>query len=240
MNMAKSRVFFSPNVDEETCDSLCNILGFRSTPNLGKYLGFPIQHKNSSSRDFDFILERVHNKLQGWKAKLLSMVGRLTLTKAVLSAIPSYTMQGCILSSRILANLDKVRRNFLWGSTDEKKKLHMVGWSKVTKQKNRGGLGLHAARERNTTLAAKLYWRMKEENGELKSKVLKFKYKRRTISSKAPKSRSWKAVLHGAAACEVGSKWSLGNNSQLSFWDCKVEFNQLSCWLSSMPNLLVI
>ena len=113
VNMTKSKVFFSPNVGQENRDSFCSTLGFRSTPNLGKYLGFPIQHKGSSSRDFDFVLERVHNKLQGWKANLLSMAGRLTLTKAVLSASPSYTMQGCILPSRIHTNLDKVCRNFL-------------------------------------------------------------------------------------------------------------------------------
>ena len=97
----------------------------------------------------------------------------------------------------------------------------MVGWNKVTKPKNRGGLGLHAAKERNTTLAAKLCWRMKEESDELWSRVLKFKYKRRSIGSKAPKSRSWKVILQGASVCKQGSKWSIGNNSQLSFWKDK-------------------
>jgi len=130
-------------------------------------------------------------------------------------------MQGCILPSRIHANLDKVCRNFLWGSTNEKKKLHMVGWNKVTMPKNKGGLGLHATKERNTTLAAKLCWRMKEESDELRSRVLKFKYNRRSVSSKAPKSRLWKAILHGAAICKQGSKWSIGNNNQLSFWEDK-------------------
>jgi len=43
----------------------------------------------------------------------------------------------------------------------------MIGWNKVTKPKNRGGLGLHAAKERNTILAAKLCWRMRGESGEL-------------------------------------------------------------------------
>ena len=190
VNKTKSKVFFLPNVGEETRDSLCNILGFRSTPNLGRYLGFPIQRKNSSSHDFDFVLERVQNKLQGWKANLLSMAGRPTLTKAMLSAIPFYTMQGCILLSRIHANLDKICRNLLWGSTDEKKKLHMISWNKVTKPKNKGVLGLHVAKVINTTLVAKLCWRMREESGELWSKVLKFKYKRRSTSSKASKSRS--------------------------------------------------
>ena len=107
VNMTKSKVFFSPNIGEETRDSLCSILGFKSTPNLGKYLGFPIQHKNSSS-DFDFILERVQNKLQSWKANLLSIASKLILTKAMISAIPSYTIQWFILPSRIHANLDRL------------------------------------------------------------------------------------------------------------------------------------
>ena len=42
VNMTKSKVFYSPNVSDESRESLCNVLGFRSTPNLGKYLGFPI------------------------------------------------------------------------------------------------------------------------------------------------------------------------------------------------------
>lgn len=42
MNEAKSRVFFSPNVDRDSRESFCDILGFRSTPSLGKYLGFQL------------------------------------------------------------------------------------------------------------------------------------------------------------------------------------------------------
>ena len=44
INESKSRVCFSPNIDMDTRESLCDILGFKSTPNLGKYLGFPIKH----------------------------------------------------------------------------------------------------------------------------------------------------------------------------------------------------
>lgn len=40
----KSRVFFSPNLPHYERERLCDTLGFRSTPNLGKYLGFPIKH----------------------------------------------------------------------------------------------------------------------------------------------------------------------------------------------------
>ena len=63
MSEAKSRVYFSPNLDRDTRESLCDILGFASTPYLGKYLGFPLKHPGSSSHDYDFILDRVKQKL---------------------------------------------------------------------------------------------------------------------------------------------------------------------------------
>ena len=46
---SKSRVYFSPNMDRDTRVPLCDILGFASTPTLGKYLGFPLKHPGSSS-----------------------------------------------------------------------------------------------------------------------------------------------------------------------------------------------
>ena len=46
---SKSRVYFSPNVDRDTRESLCDILGFASTPFLEKYLGFPLKQPGSSS-----------------------------------------------------------------------------------------------------------------------------------------------------------------------------------------------
>jgi len=76
---AKSRVYFSPNVDSNTKESLYDILGFASTPYLGKYLGFPLKRLGSSSPDYNFILDRVKQKLSGWKANLLSLVGRRVL-----------------------------------------------------------------------------------------------------------------------------------------------------------------
>ena len=60
---AKSRVYFSPNADRDTKESLYDILGFASIPSLGKYLGFPLKHPGSSSQDYNFILDRVKQKL---------------------------------------------------------------------------------------------------------------------------------------------------------------------------------
>jgi len=97
VSLNKSKVYFSPNTSLETRKELSEVLGIHSTPNLGKYLGFPIKHPGSSSQDFNFVVERVQNKLQGWKASLLSMAGRVVIAQSVLSTIPAYVMQGCIL-----------------------------------------------------------------------------------------------------------------------------------------------
>ena len=63
VNGAKSRVYFFPNVDRDSREDFCAILGFQSTPNLGIYLGIPIKNPGSSSQDFNFVLERVKQKL---------------------------------------------------------------------------------------------------------------------------------------------------------------------------------
>ena len=89
---SKSRVFFSPNVDVDSREDLCDLLGFRATSSLGKYLGIPIIHRGQSNQDSNFILDRMKQKLLGWKTNLLSMVGRIVLIQSSLSTIPNYSM----------------------------------------------------------------------------------------------------------------------------------------------------
>ena len=171
VSAAKTRVFFSPNVPIENKASLCEVLGFRSTPNLGKYLGFPIKH-TFSTQDYGFIIEKLQGKLVGWKANLLSFTSRLVLTQSVTSTIPNYYMQCVALPLKILQNVDKTSQNFLWGSLDCKRKLHVVGWKKIIKPKNEGGLGLQSAKEKNIALLAKLNWRLHFEKESIWARVL--------------------------------------------------------------------
>ena len=82
------------------------------------------------------------SELAGWKANLLSLVGRAVLIQVSTSTIPNYIMQCTALPKKLLDNIDRVNRNFLWGLTNEAKKVHWVGWHKVTKSKKEGGLGI--------------------------------------------------------------------------------------------------
>lgn len=142
-------------------------LGIQATSQLGKYLGFPLKHKGTGRNQYNFIVDRIISKLAGWKSKLLSFVGKTVLVKSVMTAIPNYVMQGVALPSHLCSKIDKINRDFLWGSTEEKRRLHLAGWSKVIKSKEEGGLGIQAARAKNIAMLAKLNWRLFQEKDTL-------------------------------------------------------------------------
>lgn len=107
---------------------------------------------------------------------MLSLAGRSVLVQASSSTIPNYVMQCALLQSKILDGIDRVNGNFLWGTSEQAKKVHWVGWDKITRPKAEGGLGLQSAKGRNIALLSKLNWRFHTESESLWAKVLKNKY----------------------------------------------------------------
>ncbi|XP_026383262.1 uncharacterized protein LOC113278713 [Papaver somniferum] len=59
--------------------------------------------------------------------------------------------------------INTIMRTFLWGEDDENKKMSWVGWDKVSKPKNKGGLGIRNLRCVNRYLLAKWHWRYANE-----------------------------------------------------------------------------
>ena len=77
VNLNKSRVYFSPNVTRRKKRTICKKLGMVATQNLGRYLGFQQLHQGRNGDAFNFVIEKIQNKLAGWKSKLLSIAGKL-------------------------------------------------------------------------------------------------------------------------------------------------------------------
>ena len=51
-------------------------------------------------------------------------------------------MQCAALPPKILQSVDRISRDFLWGTSNCKRKLHLVGWKKIPKPKKEGGGGV--------------------------------------------------------------------------------------------------
>ena len=226
VNLSKSKAFFSPNVSPESRSSLCDILRVSSTPDLGRYLGFPLKSNGRTSRESNFIVEKVQVKLSSWKVKLLSPTGRMVLIQSVTSAIPAYYMQTTALPSSVCNKLDRLNRNFLWGSSEVKRKMYMVGWEKVCRAKSLGGLGLYACKPRNVTLLAKLNWRLLEEKDALWAQTILAKYSPNgvmEVNQRLNKSGSntWRGIKKGNAVFRKGIRWVVNNGQGVSFWHDK-------------------
>lgn len=76
------------------------------TTNLGKHLGVPLFHGRSSKRHFQYVIDRMVNKLNGWKANTLSLVGRITLAQSALATIPSCLIQTIQIPISVCDNID--------------------------------------------------------------------------------------------------------------------------------------
>ena len=85
------------------------------TEDMGTYLGIPLVHGRIKKALKDKLLNKMQRKLGSWKAKTLSLPGRVTLAKSVLQAMPNYYMQSMSLPMSVCENLDRIVRRFIWG-----------------------------------------------------------------------------------------------------------------------------
>ena len=75
-------------------DFIKELLGVSEIKQYEKYLGLPVVVGRNRRASLNYIKDRVWNKLQRWKEKLLSQAGKEVLLKAVVQAIPTFAM-GC-------------------------------------------------------------------------------------------------------------------------------------------------
>ena len=92
LNTEKTTVFFSKATMEERRVELVEFLGVNKVREYEKYLGLLAVVGRNKKESLNDIRERVWNKLQGWKERLLSQVGKEVLLKAVVHAIPTFAM----------------------------------------------------------------------------------------------------------------------------------------------------
>lgn len=83
---------------------------------MGKYIGLPEQFGHKKSEMFAYIIEKVRAVTQRWNQRYLSHGGKEVLLKAVVLAMPIYSM-----------NVFKLPKEVCGGSKDLKKKKSFTG-----------------------------------------------------------------------------------------------------------------
>ncbi|XP_073109484.1 uncharacterized protein [Elaeis guineensis] len=88
VNMNKFQICFGRRVRQSTKQYILNLFRVPLNKDVWYYLRVPLSTSSLSSTDFSPLVNQIHKKLEGWKWKHLSQVGRLTLLQSVLSAVP--------------------------------------------------------------------------------------------------------------------------------------------------------
>lgn len=97
ISYVKSVFFFSKNTDPGVANAIASRLHIDKIDDLGKYLGVSSIYGRVTNSSYNDLFEGINGQLEGWRAKVLSMAGRVTLAKSVLNAIPTYAMQRSFL-----------------------------------------------------------------------------------------------------------------------------------------------
>ncbi|CAN1178262.1 Putative ribonuclease H protein At1g65750 [Linum perenne] len=220
----KSRVYFSKNTSRTVSRRICEALDIQATQNLGRYLGVPIIHGRNSKDLYNYIIDRMEQRLAGWKVNSLSMAGRVALAKSVLNTLPTYAMQTTLLPTETCNLIDKKIRDFIWGSTNGARKIHQVNWDTICSPKEHGGLGLRSATELNEAFLMKLIWGIIKKPTELWVKVLKSKYLKDTPAGLLPRktkifSSCWRGINNCWEKFRGGLRWGIRNGRNTNFWN---------------------
>jgi hypothetical protein len=143
--------------DEET--NAVELLGCPIVELPISYLGIPLTIHKPTAAQLQPLMERMAGKLPTWKTRLMQQLGRLALIKAVLAAIPIHQLLALAPSKKILKQLERVERGFLWeGRASANGGSCHVNWRRVARPIALGGLGVQDLERAGMALRLRWQW----------------------------------------------------------------------------------
>ena len=222
MSVTKSRVWFSPRTPRRIKEQLVGILGLPTIDRIGTYLGTPIFTTRRTASLYQYLVENIRKRIEGWQTKYLLMVGRATLIKASITSIPTYAMQTTLLPQKICHHIDKLSRNFLWGGSEHHRSCHTVSWDTVTLPKEARGLGIPSTSHRNHAILMNQGWHLFSNPTSLWAQVRQAKYFPYDTLFTSPQTSQgfhiWTAISIGANLLRLGMRWYIGDGQTIRIW----------------------
>ncbi|GJW79628.1 RNA-directed DNA polymerase, eukaryota [Tanacetum coccineum] len=172
INIHKSSVL-GVGVHEAEVTHMANIIGCGAAKFPLKYLGVPVGCNMARCLNWNAVLLKFSSKLSSWKARLLSVGGRLSLIRSVLGNLPIYYMSLYPMHVVIRKKLESMRNKFFIGGDPVEKKLTWIKWDKCLASKREGGLGIGNIFGLNIWLLFKWFWRFFCDQSDLWIRVIK-------------------------------------------------------------------
>jgi hypothetical protein len=223
INLGKSELV---QVGEVPClEELADILGCKTSKLPMKYWGLPLGAKFKSKDIWNPIIEKMERRLAGWKRIYLFKGGRVTLIRSTLSNLPTYFLSLFPIPADVATRIEKIQRNFLWGTTEEVAKIHLVRWDMVCSPYSHGGLAIKNIRRFNEALLGKWLWRFGVEREAFWRKIIMVKYGSLEGGwvSKVPSGPHgvglWKSIRSRWATFSKFVVFEVGDGSLIRFWD---------------------
>ncbi|MFS7926579.1 putative RNA-directed DNA polymerase [Helianthus anomalus] len=125
VNIRKCSIY-GIGVSDQEVQNMANFLSCKQGSFPFKHLVLMVGANMNLVRNWKSVVEVFRNRLSLWKAKTLSYGGRITLIKSVLNSLPTYYLLLYKAPIQVLDSLDKIRRVFFWGGSEEKAKMNWV------------------------------------------------------------------------------------------------------------------
>ena len=123
INLSKSSLMGISVTKDEVCRLAqwlnCKEGGFPFT-----YLGLPVGGNMSKSSSWQPVIDKFNSRLSNWRAKNLSIGGRLCLCKAVIGGLGNYFFSLYKAPNKVIKTLEGIRRKFFWGEKDQSRKIN--------------------------------------------------------------------------------------------------------------------
>lgn len=82
------------------------------------------------------------------------------MINTILFSIQSFWGAVFILPQSVLKEVDKICRTYLWGGSEDKRKVALVSWEQVCFPKNQGGLSIKGSSNWNVASVGQLIWQL--------------------------------------------------------------------------------
>ncbi|KAL9670549.1 hypothetical protein QQ045_008102 [Rhodiola kirilowii] len=212
------------NIEESVKTEFQIKLSVKLVGHHDKYLGLPLSLKRKLTLNFSGLIDKFGNKTDNWKLKNLSSGGKEILIKAILQALPQYSMNCFQFPEHIIKKMHSDIRRFWWSSSSSKKPIHWVKAEVLCRDKDLGGLGFKDLKCLNLSFLAKQAWRIYTQPDLLVSRIYKAKYCHNSdmlfCNVGYRPSYCWRSIVKGFEVLRTGSiqdqnghiRWTANND----------------------------